>query len=127
MSVGEVAGLIAAGALLLLVLLSAVPLLKLGGVLVELRRQVRDLGEKSVPILTELKGTVSATNLELEKLSIVTEDAARVSGHAADVARNAAEFSSLFKETVGVPLLKLSAVGYGVRRAIGPGPKRRKA
>lgn len=127
MSAGEVAGLIAAGALLVLVLLCAVPLLKLGGVLEELRRQVRDLGQESVPILTELKGTVSATNVELEKLAVVTEDAARVSGHAATVARNAADFSSLFTETVGRPLVKLSALGYGVRRAIGPGPKRRKA
>ncbi|MDO5681561.1 MAG: DUF948 domain-containing protein [Propionibacteriaceae bacterium] len=127
MSAGEIAGLIAAGALLLLVLLCAVPLLKLGGVLGEMRRQVRDLGEETVPILTELKGTVSATNVELEKLAVVTEDAARVSGHAAEVARNAADFSSLFKETVGGPLVKLSAVGYGVRRAIGPGPKQRKS
>lgn len=126
MSAGEIAGLIAAGALLLLVLLCAVPLLKLGSVLGEVRRQVRDLGQESVPILTELKGTVSATNLELEKLAVVTEDAARVSAHAATVARNAADFSSLFKETVGGVLVKLSAVGSGVRRAIGPGPERKK-
>lgn len=127
MSAGEVAGLIAAGALLLLVLLCAVPLLKLGGVLGEVRRQVRELGQESVPILTELKGTVSATNVELEKLAVVTEDAARVSAHAATVARNAADFSSLFKETIGGLLVKVAAVGYGVRRAIGPGPKRKKA
>lgn len=115
--------MIAAGALLLLVLLCAVPLLKLGGVLEELRRTVRDLGQESVPILTELKGTVSATNTELEKLAVVTEDAARVSSHAATVTRNAADFSSLFTETVSGPLHKVASIGKGSRRAIGAGPK----
>lgn len=118
MSAGEIAGLIAAGALLLLVLLCAVPLLKLGGVLEELRRQVRDLGQESVPILTELKGTVSATNSELEKLAVVTEDAARVSGHAATVAKNTADFSSLFKDTMATPLVKISSLGKKKRTAI---------
>ena len=52
MSVGEIAGLIAAIACVALVALTAVPLLKLGRVLEELRLAVRDLGHESVPILT---------------------------------------------------------------------------
>ena len=79
MSVGEIAGLIAAIAFVALVALTAVPLLKLGRVLEEVRLAVRDIGHESVPILTELQGTVRATNNELEKLSLVTEDVAKVS------------------------------------------------
>ena len=82
MSGGEIAGLIAAVAFVALVAVAAVPLLKLGRVLEELRLAVRDIGHESVPILTELRGTVRATNEELVKLSVVTEDAARVSRNA---------------------------------------------
>ncbi len=118
MSVGEVAGLIAAVAAVALVVFCAVPLLKLGRVLEELRLAVRDLGHNSVPILQELKGTVAATNEELSKLSLVTEDVARVSAHATVVTENAAQLTTLFTATLGGPLIKTAAFTYGVRQAI---------
>lgn len=118
MSVGEVAGLIAAIAAVALVALCAVPLLKLGRVLEEVRLAVRDLGHNSVPILVELKGTVSATNEELSKLSLVTEDVSKVSSHATVVAENAAQLSTLFSATLGGPLIKTAAFTYGVRKAV---------
>ncbi len=117
MSVGEIAGLIAAIALVALVALCAVPLLKLGRVLEELRLVVRDVGHGSVPILHELKGTVAATNQELDKLSLVTEDVSRVAGHATVVSENAAQLSQLFSATLGGPLVKTAAFSYGVRTA----------
>lgn len=118
MSVGEVAGLIAAVAAVALVVFCAVPLLKLGRVLEEVRLAVRDLGHNSVPILVELKGTVSATNDELAKLSVVTEDVAKVSSHATVVSENAAQLSTLFSSTLGGPLIKTAAFTYGVRKAV---------
>lgn len=118
MSVGEVAGLIAAVAAVALVVFCAVPLLKLGRVLEEVRLAVRDLGHNSVPILVELKGTVSATNEELSKLSLVTEDVSKVSSHATVVAENAAQLSTLFTSTLGGPLIKTAAFTYGVRKAV---------
>ncbi|MGC4153475.1 MAG: DUF948 domain-containing protein [Propionicimonas sp.] len=118
MSVGEVAGLIAAIAAVALVAFCAVPLLKLGRVLEEVRLAVRDLGHNSVPILVELKGTVSATNEELSKLSLVTEDVSKVSSHATVVAENAAQLSTLFSSTLGGPLIKTAAFTYGVRKAV---------
>lgn len=117
MTVGEIAGLIAAVALCVLVAFMAVPLLKLGRVLEELRLAVRDVGHNSVPILQELKGTVEATNDEIAKLSLVTEDVARVSGHATVVSENAATMSQLFSATLGGPLVKTAAFSYGVRSA----------
>lgn len=118
MSVGEVAGLIAAVAAVALVVFCAVPLLKLGRVLEEVRLAVRDLGHNSVPILVELKGTVSATNEELAKLSLVTEDVAKVSSHATVVSENAAQLSTIFRSTLGGPLIKTAAFTYGVRKAV---------
>ena len=118
MSVGEIAGLIAAVAFVALVAVAAVPLLKLGRVLEEVRLAVRDIGHESVPILTELRGTVRATNDELVKLSVVTEDVAKVSANATVVSENAAQLTSLFSATLGGPLVKTAAFSYGVRKAL---------
>ena len=118
MSGGEIAGLLAAVGVLILVGLLAVPLLKLGRVLEELRLVVRDVGHSSVPILHELKGTVTATNDELGKLSLVTEDVSKVSRHAVVVSENAAQLTTLFSATLGGPLVKTAAFTHGVRQAI---------
>ena len=118
MSVGEVAGLIAAVAAVALVVFCAVPLLKMGRVLEELRLLVRDVGHNSVPILVELKGTVTATNEELAKLSVVTEDVAKVSSNATVVTENAAQLSTLFAATLGGPMIRTAAFTYGLRKAI---------
>lgn len=118
MSIGEIAGMIAAIAFAILVILFAVPLLKLGRVLEEVRLAVRDIGHESVPILTEVQGTVRATNDELAKLSVVTEDLSRVSQHATVVSENAAQMATLFSATLGGPLIKTAAFSYGIRKAI---------
>jgi uncharacterized protein YoxC len=118
MSAGEIAGLIAAVAAVAFVVFCAVPLLKLGRVLEEVRLAVRDVGHNSVPILQELKGTVTATNTELGKLSVVTDDVAKVSAHATVVSENAAQLSTLFATTLGGPLIKTAAFTYGVRQAV---------
>ena len=126
MTLGAIAGLIAAIAFVALVALAAVPLLKLGRVLEEVRLAVRDIGHESVPILTELRGTVAATNTELEKLSLVTEDVAKVSANATVVSENAAQMTSLFSATLGGPLVKTAALSYGIRKALrGDGSRRR--
>lgn len=117
MTVGEVAGLIAAIAACVFVALAAVPLLKAGRALDEVRLAVRDIGHNSVPVLQELKSTVSTTNTELIKLGVVTEDAATVTGHASVVSENAAQLSTLFAATLGGPLVKTAAFTYGVRKA----------
>jgi uncharacterized protein YoxC len=127
MTLGEVAGLIAAVAAVALVAFSAVPLLKLGRVLEETRLAVRDIGHNTVPILVELKGTVSATNDELGKLSLVTNDIAKVSANASVVSENAAQLSTVFSATLGGPLIKTAAFTYGVRQAVTGRSSKRKA
>lgn len=128
MTIGEIAGLIAAIAFAILVILFAIPLLKLGRVLEEVRLAVRDIGHESVPILTEMQGTVRATNEELARLSVVTTDLAKVSQHATVVSENAANMATLFSATLGGPMVKTAAFTYGIRKAIrGDGKSRRSA
>ncbi|MGV8845557.1 DUF948 domain-containing protein [Tessaracoccus sp.] len=118
MTIGQLAAMLAAIALCVLVAFCAVPLLKMGRVLEELRLAVRDIGHNSVPILQELKGTVEATNDEIAKISLVTEDVSKVSGHATVVSENAAQMSQLFAATLGGPMVKTAAFSYGVRSAL---------
>ncbi len=117
-TLGEVAGLIAAIAFLLLVGAVAWPLIRLARVFDELRSSVRELTDTSVPVLTGLETTVAATNDELGKLAVVTEDVAQVSGKALEVTTNVSRVTALISQTVVVPFIKLSALGQAIRRAI---------
>jgi uncharacterized protein YoxC len=117
-TLGQIAGAVAALACVGLVAFLAVPLLKLGRVLDELRITVRDLSQETVPILTELQGTVRATNEELGKLSLVTADVAKVSANASLVSDNAAQLSGIVNATVARPLVKTAAIGHGLRQAV---------
>lgn len=126
MTVGGIAGLIAAIAFAILVILLAIPLLKLGRVLEEVRLTVRDLGHGVPELMTGLKGTIDATNGEIEKLGVITEDASRVTAHATVVSENAAQMATLFTATLGGPLVRTAAFSYGVRKAIRGARGRRK-
>ncbi len=117
MSVGEVAGLIAACALLILVGLLAYPILKLGKVLDETRILVKGVSDTSVPLLGEVTTTVTTTNAQLAKVDTITDNASTVS-------TNAAALMSLFSATTGGPLVKVAAFSYGVRRALGDRERR---
>ncbi|WP_278234516.1 DUF948 domain-containing protein [Isoptericola sp. AK164] len=111
MSVGDVAGLIAAVAFVLLVGLLAVPLVKLGRTLDETSRSIRELTEHSVPILDEAATTVSSTNDQLVKVDTITTAAAQVS-------ENVSALSGLYASTLGRPLVKVAAFSYGVRQGL---------
>ena len=110
MSVGEIAGLIAAGALVLLVVLVAVPLLKLGRTLDETTLTIRQVREQSAPILSQANTTVTHVNSNLERVDDIT-------GNAANVSSNVAALTSVVAATLGSPLIKIAAFSYGVRSA----------
>ncbi|MEL4504530.1 DUF948 domain-containing protein [Luteococcus sp. H138] len=114
MSWGEIAGLIAAAAAVVFVALCAVPLIKLGGVMDELRLAVRNLGQSSTPILDELKGTVTTTTAEIARLSEVTQELAKMSHNASTMTEQAANVSTV----VSTPLVKTAeVVGKGASAA----------
>lgn len=116
-TLGGVAGLIAAIGLLILVGFVALPLFKLGKVMDELKGAVKELTDASVPILNEIEGTVVSTNSEVVKLGVVTDDVATVSTHVTSVTGDVARLTTLVTQTVAVPFVKVSAFAYATRRA----------
>ncbi len=112
MSVGDIAGLVAAIAFVLLVIVLAVPLVKLGRVLDEARASVKEITDHTVPVLDQTAATIASTNTQLVKVDSITTSAAQVG-------ENVSALTSLVAATVGEPLVKLAAVTYGVRRAVG--------
>ncbi|MEX5295614.1 DUF948 domain-containing protein [Kocuria sp. CPCC 205268] len=110
MTGGEIAGLLAAGVFAVLVLLLAVPILKLGKVFDELRLTIRSLNNETVPLIDEVTRTVSTTNSQLEKVDGITTNVS-------DASANVSALSSLVASTVGQPLIKVAAFSHGMRRA----------
>jgi uncharacterized protein YoxC len=110
-SSGEIAALIAAGAFVLLVLLLAVPLVKLGRTLDEATVAIRKAHENSDPLFYEANTTLTHVNTQLERVDGITSNARQVSG-------NVSALTSLFTATLGGPLVKTAALSYGVSKAI---------
>jgi uncharacterized protein YoxC len=110
-SAGEIAGLIAACAFALLVLLLAIPLLKLGRTLDETTLTIRQTREGTAPLLASAQETVTAVNAQLGQVEAITKDVSSMTS-------NAAALTSVVSSTLGGPLVKLAAFSYGVRRTL---------
>ena len=111
MSVGQIAALIAAGAFVVLVLLLAVPLLKLGRTLDEATVAIRKAHEGSAPLLEDAQTTLSQVNTQLERVDGITSSARAVTS-------NVSVLTSLFTATLGGPLGRAAAFSYGVNKAV---------
>jgi uncharacterized protein YoxC len=111
MSGGEIAGIIAAVAFVLLVGVLAVPLIKLGGVFDETRSMIKGVSGETVPLLSEVTTTVSTTNAQLVKVDAITSNVV-------EVTTNVSALTSLFAATLGRPVIKVAAFSYGVQRAL---------
>ena len=111
MSVGDVAGLIAALSFALLVGALAVPLIKLGRVLDETRDLVKGVSDETVPLLGEVTATVSTTNAQLARVDAITSNVAAAT-------TNVSALTALLAATLGGPVVKAAAFTYGVRRAM---------
>ena len=111
MPAGQIAALIAAGAFVVLVILLAVPLLKLGRTLDEMSLAIRKASEEADPLLTGAHTTVSQVNTQLERLDGITASAQSVTG-------NVSALTALFTATLGGPLVRAAALTYGVSKAV---------
>jgi uncharacterized protein YoxC len=111
MSAGEIAGLIAAVAFVLLVGVLAIPLIKLGGVLDETRSMIKGVSDETVPLLNEVTTTVSTTNAQLVRVDAITSNIEHVT-------TNVSAMTALFAATLGSPVIKVAAFTYGVRSAL---------
>lgn len=110
-TLGGVAGIIAAVAFVALVTALAYPLIKLGKVLDETRLTVRGISDGALPLLSEVTTTVASTNQQLGKVDTITDNVAQVS-------TNVSALTALFAATLGSPVVKMAAFSYGVRQAI---------
>jgi hypothetical protein len=111
MSAGQIAALIAAGAFVLLVVLLAIPLFKLGRTLDEATIAIRKTHEGSAPLLLNADRTMTHVNTQLQRVDGITTNARSVTG-------NVSALTSLFTATMGGPLVKTAAFSYGVSKAI---------
>jgi hypothetical protein len=110
-SPGQIAALVAAGAFVLLVLLLAIPLIKLGKTLDEATIAIRKAHENTDPLFTEANQTLTHVNTQLERVDGITANARAVTG-------NVSALTSLFTATLGGPLVKAAALSYGVNKAV---------
>jgi len=121
---GEIAALIAAGAFLMLVLVLAVPILRLRHTVDAATRAINDVVDRTSPLLGNVNSTVEnvntalgqfhtsldGVNLQLERLDTIT-------GHLASVTGNVANVTAVVTAAASNPLVKVAAFSYGVRRA----------
>lgn len=117
MSGATIAALIAAGALVVFVLIVAVPLLKLGRTLDETTLAIRKAHEGAIPLLADAQATLRGVNAQLDQVDGITKGVTSMT-------TNAAALTSIVSSTVGSPLIKVAAFSYGVRKSVG---KRRDA
>ncbi|WP_020672642.1 DUF948 domain-containing protein [Amycolatopsis nigrescens] len=111
MSPTQIAALVAAGAFVLLVVLLAIPLIKLGRTLDEATIAIRKAHENTDPLLIGANDTLTHVNTQLERVDGITSSAAAVSG-------NVSALSSVFTATLGGPLVKTAAFSYGISKAL---------
>jgi uncharacterized protein YoxC len=121
---GEIAALIAAGAFVMLVLVLAVPILRLRHTVDAATRALNDLTDRTGPLLGNVNTTVEnvntalgqvhtsldGVNLQLERLDTIT-------GHASTVTANVANLATVVTSAASNPLVKVAAFSYGVRKA----------
>lgn len=112
MSGGAIAALIAAGAFVLLVVLLAIPLLKLGRTLDEATLAIRKTHEGASPLLSDAQDTLTQVNLQLEQVEGIAKNVNSMT-------TNVAAMTSIVSSTVGSPLIKAAAFTYGVRKTVG--------
>lgn len=111
-SLGDIAGMIAALAFAYLVFRTGSVIGKAGQVLDEARSGVHGVSEQTVPLLSQVTDTVASTNEQIVRVDAITTNVATMSA-------NVSALTSLFAATLGGPVVKVAAFSYGVRSAFG--------
>lgn len=111
MSGGAIAALIAAIAFALLVLMLAVPLLKMGRTLDEATLAIRKTHEGVSPLLDDAQQTLDGLNTQLEQVEGIAKNVNSMT-------TNVAAMTAIVSSTLGGPLVKVAAFTYGVRKTV---------
>ena len=110
-SIGDIAGVIAALAFAFLIVRLGSVIGKTGKLLDETRIGVRGISEQTVPLLSQVTDTVASTNEQIVRLDTITANVSSMS-------TNVNALTSLFAATLGSPVVKVAAFTYGVRSAM---------
>ena len=120
----EIAALVAAGAFLMLVLVLAVPILRLRHTVDAATRSVTELNDQLPALLGNVNSTVDNVNVALTQVQTsldgVNLQLAKIdtmTGHAQNVTANVANLATVVSAAAANPLVKVASFGYGVRRA----------
>ncbi|MFY1694389.1 DUF948 domain-containing protein [Solwaraspora sp. WMMD791] len=121
---GQIAALVAAGAFLMLVLVLAVPILRLRHTVDAATRAINDLNDRTGPLLGQVNASVENVNTALGQMH-TTLDGVNIqlakidtmTSHAQNVTANVANLATVVSAAAANPLVKVAAFGYGVRRA----------
>lgn len=121
---GELAALIFAGAFLMLVIFLGVPILKLRHTVDEATKAMRQVNERTGPMLDNVNLTVDNVNTALGQfqtsLDGVNVQLARVdimTQHVSSATANVANLVNVVTAAASNPLVKAAAFSYGVRKA----------
>jgi uncharacterized protein YoxC len=121
---GEIAALIAAGAFAMLVLVLAVPLLRLRHTVDAATRAIKDMNDRTAPILGKADVTMENVNtalsqvhVSLDSVNLQLQRVDAITGHAAHISANVANLAGVVTSAASSPLVKAAAFGYGVRKA----------
>jgi uncharacterized protein YoxC len=121
---GEIAALIAATAFGVLVLVLAVPILRLRHTVDAATQAINDTNQRSEPLLVNLNSTVENVNTalgqvqtSLDGVNIQLAKIDTMTGHAQNVTANVSNLATVVSAAVANPLVKVAAFGYGVRKA----------
>ena len=121
LTLGQIAGFIAAVAFAVLVWRLGSVIGKAGAVLDEASAALRKVSDETLPLITEMTSTVAAANTQVERLDAITANLAKMTN-------NLNALTSLTVATVGRPMLKVASVGYTIKTAMSgktPGTPRR--
>lgn len=124
MGAGEIAALVAAGAFLMLVLVLAVPILRLRHTVDAATRAINDVNDRTAPLLANVTATVDNVNTALGQVQVsldgVNVQLAKIdtmTSHAQNVTANVANLATVVSAAAANPLVKIASFGYGLRRA----------
>lgn len=117
MSPGGVAALIAAGAFVMLVLVLAVPILRLRHTVDAATRAINDLNDRTGPILGNVNTLLGQSQTSLDGVNLQLDRLDTITGHAQQVTANVANLTTVVSAAAANPLVKVAAFTYGVRKA----------
>lgn len=108
MSIGEIAGLIAAIAFAVLSGFLIYPLIRMGKMFDQIAQTVKDTGEHAVPVIDESVETVRKVNKTLE-------DANDVSSALSATTDNIASLTDLYSSVLGKPIIKVASFAWAAK------------